>query len=274
MEFVKMHGAGNDFIFVEDLEGKLINDEIEIAKKVCHRHFGIGADGLILIRKSEVADVKMVIINSDGSRANMCGNATRCFGRYVYDKKLVMKNIINVETGDGIKVVNLLFGLDESFKGARVYMGEASYKGEDYGLNNRAELINEDVSIGDKSYNLTTMLMGVPHTIVNNSKEEYDVIEGKNIEKYSLFNEGTNVNFVNVLNKNEIKVETWERGAGATLACGTGCCASAVYTKNMNLTDEKVKVYTKGGELLIEVLEDGVYMTGGAEYICKGEVFI
>lgn len=274
MDFVKMHGAGNDFIFILDLEGKLLESEVEIAKKVCHRHFGIGADGLILIRNSEIADVKMVIINSDGSRANMCGNATRCFARYVYEEGIVKNNPIRIETGDGIKIVTLLFNVENEFKGARVFMGDASFNGEDYGLNGKQELINEEVNIGEKSYNLTTMLMGVPHSIVNNSKEEYDIIEGKVIEKNSLFKEGTNVNFIKVFNESEIMVETWERGAGATLACGTGCCASAVYTKKFGLTNESVKVHTKGGELLIEVLDEGVYMTGGAEYICKGYVFI
>ncbi|MGL4772535.1 MAG: diaminopimelate epimerase, partial [Clostridium sp.] len=211
--------------------------------------------------------------NSDGSRANMCGNATRCFGRYVYDKGIVKSTTIKMETGDGVKVVNLVLENDE-FKGARVYMGSESYNGKDFGLVGRENLINESIKIGEKSYNLTTMLMGVPHTIVLNEKEEYDVIEGKNIEKYSLFSEGTNVNFVTVLNMQEIKVKTWERGAGATLACGTGCCASVIYTVKEKLTNNKVKVYAPGGVLEIEVLEDGVYMTGSADYICRGKAYL
>ncbi|MGL5149938.1 MAG: diaminopimelate epimerase [Clostridium sp.] len=273
MEFVKMHGAGNDFIIIEDLDGIFEKNEQEIAKKLCHRNFGIGADGLVIIRKSNISDIKMVIINSDGSRANMCGNATRCFGRYVYDKGLVQNSRVHIETGDGEKIVNLLLE-DDKFKSAKVFMGKPSFNGKDFGLLNKKNLINEVYEIGGKDYKLTTMLMGVPHTIVIRDKEEYDVTEGKNIEKYSLFSEGTNVNFVKIIDNNKISVETWERGAGATLACGTGCCASVAYTSKEGLTSNNVKVNAPGGILHIDITEDGVYMTGDAKYICKGTAYL
>lgn len=270
MKFTKMQGIGNDFIFIEDLDNKFLDNETEIAKKLCNRHFGIGADGLIIVRNSTIADMKMTIINSDGSRANMCGNAIRCFGRYIYDKGYVKDIKFTVETGDGIKGITLILEKDK-ITGAKVYMGIPSFSGKDIPLRNKKELINEVRNINNKDYKLTSVLVGVPHTIVIKEDKEYDVSEGKFIEKFECFNEGTNVNFVEVINRDHIKVETWERGAGATLACGTGTCASAVVAYKFNLINKKVLASLPGGELIIEVEEDGVYMTGNAEYICVGE---
>lgn len=270
MKFTKMQGIGNDFIFIEDLDNTLESSEIDIAKKLCDRHFGIGADGLIIIRNSKSSDMKMTIINSDGSRANMCGNAIRCFGRYIYDKGYVKNKCFTVETDDGEKEITLIFE-NEQFIGAKVYMGKPSFEGDKIPLENMKELIDETININNKDYNLTSVLVGVPHTIIIEDKDGYNVEEGKFIEKFHIFSEGTNVNFVKVINKDHIKVETWERGAGATLACGTGTCASAVVAHKFGLINKKVLATLKGGELIIEVEDDGVYMTGNAEYICTGE---
>lgn len=270
MKFTKMQGIGNDFIFIEDLDNKLLEKEVSIAKKLCDRHFAIGADGLVVVRKLNNLNMKMTIINSDGSRANMCGNAIRCFGRYIYDKGYVKDKKFIVETDDGKKEIELI-SEDNIIIGARVYMGKPSFKGELIPLNNKKELIKEEVNINNKIYELTTLLMGVPHTIVIDKNNNYNVLEGKYIEKFSYFKEGTNVNFVKVIDSDTIKVDTWERGAGRTLACGTGTCASAVVTNKFGLTNNKVLAKLPGGELIIEVLDNGVYMTGNAEYICKGE---
>ncbi|WP_066893084.1 diaminopimelate epimerase [Clostridium nigeriense] len=271
MNFVKMEGLGNDFILIEDCEEKLIENEIELAKKVCHRKFGVGADGLVILRKSEVAHGKMIIINSDGSRANMCGNAIRCFSKYLYETKLIKEDKILIETGDGVKEVELIIK-NEKVKLVKVNMGKASFKGEDLSLNSRKILIDEEILINNKMYKLTSLLMGVPHTILINNNDEYSIEDGKIIEKYDEFNEGTNVNIVNILNRSNIEVKTWERGAGATLACGTGCCASVVALNKLGLSSNLVKVKTLGGTLEVNILDGEVYMIGEANFICKGQL--
>lgn len=271
MKFTKMQGIGNDFIFIEDFENNMLDNEIEIAKKVCDRHYGIGADGLIVIRRGNNSNMKMTIINSDGSRANMCGNAIRCFGRYVYDKGYVETKTFNVETDDGVKEITLIEE-NNKISGARVYMGKPSFEASDIPLVGIDKLINEEVKIGDKEYKLTTLLVGVPHTIIIKEERDFDVEEGALIEKFKYFKEGTNVNFAEVIDRKHINVKTWERGAGATLACGTGTCAT-VYALNMfDLVDDTVEATLPGGKLTIEIREEGIYMIGNAEYICKGEI--
>ena len=273
MKFYKMQGAGNDFIFVEDFNFE-IEDECNLAKKLCDRHFGIGADGLVIVRKSDVSEAKMVIINSDGSRANMCGNAIRCFGKYVYEKGIVDKTKFFVETGDGIKEIEIILE-DNKVKYVRVYMGKGSYSGRNIPLNNLDDLINKEVEIENKIYKLTTVLVGVPHTIIIEENEEYDVKkDGSKIEKHELFKDGTNVNFVKIIDDTHIRVNTWERGAGATLACGTGCSASVLVSKDLGLVDKNKEIFVKapGGELIIEVLEEGIFMKGPAEFVFSGEI--
>ena len=273
MEFVKMHGTGNDFIFILDLESKLKGQESKIAKNLCHRRFGIGAYGLVLVRNSNCADMKMDIINSDGSSANMCGNAIRCFGKYVYENSLVLKDEIKVETGDGIKVLNLNIDEYNIVQDVRVYMGEISFDGSRIPLKDKKELINEKITVNGKEYNATSILVGVPHTVILVDDDDYNVEEGKYIEKYELFLEGTNVNFVKVIDDENIRVETWERGAGATYSCGTGCSASAVVCNKLRNTRGKVNVFVPGGKLVIEIVNNSIFMIGGAEIICRGIVY-
>lgn len=273
MNFYKMQGAGNDFVFVEDFNNE-IKDECLLAKKLCDRHFGIGADGLVIVRKSKLANAKMVIINADGSRANMCGNAIRCFGKYVYEHKIASGIKFSVETGDGIKEIEIILE-DEKVKYVRVYMGKPSYDGCDIPLNNMENLIEREITVDNKTYNMTTILLGVPHTIIFENDKEYNVVqEGSKIEKLDLFKEGSNVNFVKVMDETHIRVNTWERGAGATLACGTGCSASVVVAKKLGLVDQDKEIYVKapGGELIIEVLGDDVYMKGPAEVSFEGKI--
>ncbi|MCE5221427.1 MAG: diaminopimelate epimerase [Clostridium sp.] len=273
MNFYKMQGAGNDFIFIEDFNYE-IKEECLLAKKLCDRHFGIGADGLVIVRKSEVANAKMVIINADGSRANMCGNAIRCFGKYVYEHQIANGNKFSVETGDGVKEIEIILENDK-VKYVRVYMGNPSYDGLDIPLNNIESLIEREITVDNKTYKMTTVLVGVPHTIIFEEDKEYNVVEeGSKIEKLDLFKEGSNINFVKIIDETHIRVNTWERGAGATLACGTGCCASVVVAKKLGLVDKEKEIFVKapGGELIIEVLEKNVYMKGPAEVSFEGKI--
>ncbi|BCZ47001.1 diaminopimelate epimerase [Clostridium gelidum] len=272
MDFYKMQGAGNDFVFIEDFNYN-IKDECELAKKLCDRHFGIGADGLVIVRKSEAANAKMVIINADGSRANMCGNAIRCFGKYVYEHKITSGNKFSVETGDGIKEIEIILESNK-VKYVRVYMGNPSYDGGDIPLNNIESLIQQEIKVNNNTYNITTVLMGVPHTIIFEKDREYNVVEeGSKIEKLELFKEGSNVNFVKVIDETHIRVNTWERGAGFTLACGTGCSAAVVVAKKLGLVDKNKEIFVlaPGGELIIEVLGEDVYMKGPAEVSFEGK---
>jgi diaminopimelate epimerase len=268
-----MQGAGNDFVFIEDFNNEIM-EECLLAKKLCDRHFGIGADGLVIVRKSELANAKMVIINADGSRANMCGNAIRCFGKYVYEHEITDGVKFSVETGDGIKEIEIILENDK-VKYVRVYMGKPSYSGYDIPLVNMESLIEQDISVDNKTYNMTTLLMGVPHTVIFEKNEEYNVVaDGSKIEKLDLFKEGSNVNFVKIIDDTHIRVNTWERGAGATLACGTGCSAAVVVAKKLGLVDKNKEIFVKapGGELVIEVLGDDVYMKGPAEVSFEGEI--
>ena len=276
MKFVKMHGIGNDFIFVEDLENKLVEKESEIAIKVCDRHFGIGADGLVLIRSSEDCDIQMTIINSDGSKPNMCGNAIRCFSRYVYDKGFVKGKEFSVETGDGRKDIKLNLK-DEEVTGVRVFMGKESYKASDIPLKEGLkEIINFKVDVCGNEVLLNTALVGGPHTVILDNEDKFKTNFGKNIEKLEIFKEGSNINFIKIIDKDHIIVRTWERGAGETLACGTGACASVVACVLNGLTEDEVKVNLIGGELFIKYDReaDTVYLKGPATTVYTGEVDI
>jgi len=273
MEFTKMHGLGNDFIFFDSLNPDLYNLQT-LAINLCDRHTGIGADGIVLVLPSEKADIRMRIINADGSEPNMCGNAIRCFAKYVYEKQIVSKTNFEIETYAGIIRPDLLIENNRVAK-VRVDMGNPILdRAKIPMLGKKGSVVNEELSLERKSYHITSMLMNVPHTMVYvDAIEEVDVEnEGRSIEKAPVFPEGTNVNFVEVLNENEIKVRTWERGAGATLACGTGCCASVVSSVLNEKTKSKVVVHLYIGTLEIEWNGREVFMTGPAKTVFKGEI--
>jgi len=275
MKFQKMHGLGNDFVLINDID-PLKYDLKALAIKLCDRHQGIGADGIILILPSEIADVKMRIINSDGSEADMCGNGIRCFAKYVYDNQIKTSKSFTIETGAGVMIPELIIE-DGKVLFVKVNMGAPHLERSAIPMiGDAGNVINETINIADKDYNITSMLMGVPHTIVFvNQFDESEIIKiGKLIEKHPSFTEGTNVNFVEVLNDHEINVRTWERGAGRTLACGTGSCASAVATSLNGLTGKVVTVHLALGDLLIEWIDGIVYMTGSANHVFEGEISI
>lgn len=268
-----MHGTGNDFIVIEDFNGDLKEKEKVIAETLCTRRFGIGADGILFIRASNIADVAMIIINADGSHAAMCGNGIRCFAKYLFDKKIVQNNIIKIETGDGIKKAELYIHKGE-VEGITINMGRYSFNPKDIPAISEENIINKSILINNKMYRITSLLMGVPHTVIMCNIEEINVEEGRDLEKYRIFPKGTNVNFCQVIDKKTIKVKTWERGAGPTLACGTGSCAVAVVSNLLGYTDKDVKVNVPGGELKVKISEDTVFMSGPAVIVFEGEIML
>ncbi|MBN2039870.1 MAG: diaminopimelate epimerase [Spirochaetes bacterium] len=276
MSFEKMHGLGNDFIVFHEVQPENY-DLNALAVKLCDRHFGIGADGIILVLPSQKADICMRIINSDGSEPDMCGNGIRCFAKYAYENKLISKEKFSVETGAGIITPELIIK-DGSVFSVKVNMGMPGLNRSDIPMRgNNGPVINEPLEIDDEIYMITSMLMSIPHTMVfTDNSEDIDIIStGRKIEKNVLFPQGTNVNFVQVLNPGEIKVRTWERGAGATLACGTGSCASVIASHLNNKTGKNVIVHLLYGDLNIEWKEDNsVLMTGPAESVFKGKIVI
>ena len=271
MKFQKMHGLGNDFILFDDLD-PLKYDLPALAVKLCNRHQGIGADGIILILPSEIAEVRMRIINSDGSEANMCGNGIRCFAKYVYDSQINKTQSFTIETGAGIMIPELIVE-NGNVLFVRVNMGTPVLERAAIPMTGASgQVIDEVFHIAGKSYRITSLLMGVPHTMVFvDDLSQTDIVTiGREIEKHPFFPEGTNVNFVQVINDHEIKVRTWERGAGSTLACGTGSCAAAVAAFLNGKTGREVTVHLTLGDLLIEWTDGTVYMTGTAEHVFEG----
>lgn len=270
MKFTKMNGNGNDFIVIDDRKSQFLGREGEIAKILCDRNYAIGGDGILIVRDSNIAQTQMIIMNADGSYASMCGNGIRCFAKYVWDENIVKGDSIKIETGDGIKEAFLNIE-DNEVKEVTINMGTPSFKLEDIPAKFNEEIIDKQIKINDKEYNITSMLMGVPHTIIFGNLDQYNVEEGRNIEKHEIFPIGTNVNFCEVVSKDKVKVKTWERGAGPTLACGTGSCACVIASNKLGFTDDKVEVKVPGGKLLIEIRKDGVFMTGPAVVSFKGE---
>jgi diaminopimelate epimerase len=268
-----MQGSGNDFVVIDDRKNEFLGRENELGVKLCNRHFGIGGDGILIIRESKIAQIKMVIINSDGSYASMCGNGIRCFAKYVRENGLAEGSRIKIETGDGIKEAFLNIAEGEVTE-VTVDMGTPFFKPQEIPADFKDEIVNEKIEVNGKIYEITSLLMGVPHTVIFGDLEKYQVKEGKSIEKYAAFPQGTNVNFCEVVDKNSVKVKTWERGAGPTLACGTGSCACVVAANKLHLTDKKVRVTVPGGNIFVEIKGNNVFMTGPAAVSFKGEYSI
>ncbi|MBO8136568.1 MAG: diaminopimelate epimerase [Desulfotomaculum sp.] len=278
MYFTKVHGLGNDFIIVNCLKGEEITSDLkQLAINACHRKFGIGADGLVLLRPSEAADLRMQILNSDGSEAEMCGNAIRCVAKYVYDHGIVNKEKITVETLAGIIIPEVIVE-DGAVSMVRVDMGEPKLeRGEIPMKGPEGKVINEQLKVSGELYNITAVSMGNPHCIIFIPKVEEIVLEdiGPKIEKHPVFPQKTNVEFVQVLNRQEVRMRVWERGAGITMACGTGACATAVAGVLNGYTDRKVTVHLDGGPLIIEWDKDNrIYMTGPAAEVFSGEYIV
>lgn len=276
IKFTKMHGLGNDYVYIDAINQKIEN-ESSLAKFVSNRHFGIGSDGLILICKSEVADFKMRMFNSDGSEAEMCGNGIRCVGKFVYDKGLTNKTTVKIETLAGIKTL-ILNTKDGKVETARVDMGEPILEAEKIPvISTEKPVKNLELEAENKKFKFTCVSMGNPHaiTIVENTKE-FDVEKyGKVLEVDKAFPKKANIEFAQIVDRQNINMRVWERGAGETLACGTGACATAVACNLNGLTDRKVNIELLGGTLNIEWNEtdNHVYMTGPAVTVFDGELY-
>lgn len=263
MKFTKMQGLGNDYLYVF---GKVPENIEEISKKLSDRHFGAGSDGMIYIDKSDIADFKMRIFNADGSEAKMCGNGIRCVGKYVYDKGYTDKTKLKIETMSGIKYLDL-FVSGGKVKSVSVNMGTAAVF-EDTVLN-----------IDGENVTLTPVSVGNPHAVifVKDINKAPLLTLGKKIEHHKSFPDGVNVEFVEVIDKNKLRMRVWERGSGVTMACGTGACASAAaaVSKKYFDTDDFVSVHLDGGILKIKIAEDNtVTMIGPCETVYEGETEI
>ena len=273
IKFTKMHGLGNDYI---DAINQNIENESEMAKFVSDRHFGIGSDGLILICKSDIADFKMRMFNSNGSEAEMCGNGIRCVGKFVYDKGFTNKTEVRIETLAGIKTL-ILNIKDGKVDTVRVDMGEPILNPEEIPVISKENPVKNLVLEADeKKFKFTCVSMGNPHaiTIVNNI-EKFEVDKyGKILEINKVFPKKSNIEFIEIIDRKNIKMRVWERGTGETLACGTGACATAVACIMNELTERKVKIELLGGNLEIEWnnKDNHVYMTGPATTVFEGEI--
>ena len=276
IKFTKMHGLGNDYVYIDTINQKIEKEE-KLAKFVSNRNFGIGSDGLILICKSNIADFKMKMFNSDGSEAEMCGNGIRCVGKFVYDKGLTNKTTIKIETLAGIKTL-ILNTKEGKVETVRVDMGEPILEAEKIPvISTENPVKNLELEAENKKFKFTCVSMGNPHaiTIVENTKE-FDVEKyGKILEIDKAFPKKANIEFAQIIDKNNIKMRVWERGAGETLACGTGACATAVACNLNDLTDRNVNIELLGGTLNIEWNEkdNHIYMTGPAVTVFDGELY-
>ncbi len=277
MKFTKMHGLGNDYIFTYKMQEELQNPAI-LAQKISDRHFGIGGDGLVLILPSDKADIRMRIFNADGSEAEMCGNASRCVGKFVYDNGIIKKERITMETLAGIKTLELRIA-DGKVDAVRVDMGSPALEPAQIPVvSTKERFIAEPVESDGRVFNVTCVSMGNPHAVIfTNDVDTLPLHDyGPKLENHSLFPKRTNVEFIQVISRDRIKMRVWERGSGETMACGTGACASVVAAVLNDLCDRKVTVMLPGGELFIEWDEESghVYKTGPATKVFDGEIDI
>lgn len=274
MRFTKMHGAGNDYVYVDCFNQPAPADPPALAQRIADRHFGVGGDGLILIRPSEVADARMQMFNADGSEAEMCGNGVRCVAKYVYDHKLSDKQSLKIETGRGVLALDL--EVSQGLVGrVRVNMGKpilqpqripTTYPGD--------QVVNVPLTIGDRELSVTCVSMGNPHciTYVDEPTDDWVLGIGPQVEKDKHFPKRVNAEFVQVISPHEVRMRVWERGSGETLACGTGASAVCVAGVLTGRTERKILAHLPGGDLELEWASDGcVYMTGPAAEVFSGE---
>ncbi len=275
IKFTKMHGIGNDYIYINCFEQKVENPN-ELAIKMSPRRFSVGADGVILICPSDVADAKMRMFNLDGSEGKMCGNGIRCVGKYIYDNNIAHQSVVTVETLSGIKTLEIA---DKCGKAETITVDMGTPELTPSKIPAVAEgnaIINQPITVAGRQYRITAVSMGNPHAVV--FCDEIDSLNlekiGPDFEHHAMFPEQVNTEFIRVINKNTLQMRVWERGSGETLACGTGACASVVaavkngYCKQ----NEEITVHLAGGDLFITYAADGrVFMRGGAEKVFDGE---
>ena len=275
MKFTKMHGIGNDYVYVDCFE-ETVENPSEVAVKISDRHFGVGSDGLILIKPSKVADFEMAMYNADGSRGEMCGNGIRCVAKYVYDRGLTDKTSLSIETLAGIKYIDLTVE-NGKVSLVRVNMGAPELLADKIPvISDTKEVIAQPLLVNGKTYDVTCVSMGNPHciTFMKEDVRKLDLTTvGPAFENHEKFPNRINTEFVNVLDKKTLRMRVWERGSGETLACGTGACATAVAAIVNGLTEEEVTVELLGGNLQIrwDREQNLVFMTGPATIVFDGE---
>lgn len=279
LSFVKMEGCGNDYVYVNGFTQKVAKeDKPALVRKLSDRHFGIGGDGVIFINPSDIAEFEMEMYNADGSRGEMCGNGIRCVAKFVYDEGLTDKKEITVESFGKIKYLTL-FEENGEIRSVRVNMGEPILEAKEIPVVcDYSPVVDEPIEVCGKEYRMTCVSMGNPHAVVFVDDTDNFPLEqiGPYFENHVRFPRRTNTEFVQVINRNYVKMRVWERGSGETLACGTGCCATAVACVLNGLTDEKITVEVLGGRLEIEWDREKnlVWMTGPAARVFRGTVEI
>lgn len=279
LEFTKMQGCGNDYVYVNGFTQKIEQDKKpDVVRRLSDRHFGIGGDGVIFINPSEIADFEMEMWNADGTRSQMCGNGIRCVAKYVFDYGLTDKTSLTIESFGSIKYIDLTVE-DDKVSLVRVNMGAPILEAKLVPVvSEHEQVLDEEIEVEGKTYKMTCVSMGNPHAIVFMDDVANLEIEkvGPYFENHKRFPERTNTEFVRVIDKNTVEMRVWERGTGETLACGTGCCATTVSCILNGFTDNKVTVKVLGGEILCEWDREAnlVYMTGPAVTVFDGTVEI
>lgn len=274
-KFAKMHGLGNDMVVIDDREER-ISDINDFAMKILHRNIGVGADSLLVIRNSKIADIKMLILNIDGSEAEMCGNGIRCFVKYCIEKGIMDKPDFTVETLSGIKRPHAVIE-NGVVTGIGVDMGEPKLACEEIPVSAEGEFQQKHLYSHGRRFTVTSVNTGVPHTVAFVDDADLTDVEyyGKDIEHSPIFPRRTNVDFVQVVDTENIIMRAWERGCGCTLCCGTGACASVVACILAGHTGRKVNVHMELGTLVIEWLPDNsLYMFGPAKTVCEGVFYL
>ena len=274
MKFTKMHGAGNDYVYVNCFEPVELGDVAELARAMSDRHFGIGGDGIVLICPSERGDARMRMYNADGSEAEMCGNAVRCVAKFVYDHGIATKDELAIETGRGVLSLQCE-AVNGRVERVRVNMAEPILISSEIPTTLPGDPpIKSPIEVGGRQLEVTCVSMGNPHavTFVDEVNDDWVLNIGPQLEMHAAFPRKINAEFIQVVSRNELIMRVWERGSGETLACGTGACASVVAGVLAGVNDRRVTVHLRGGDLEIEWAESGeVYMTGPATEVFSGE---
>lgn len=281
VDFVKMHGAGNDYVYI-DATRDFPSNPSDLAVRISDRHFGVGGDGLVFILPSDVADFRMRMFNADGSEAQMCGNASRCIGKFLYDRGMTSKTVVSLETLAGIKILHLHVGEDNLVESVTVDMGAPEVRADKIPCipsATRPEGYSTiEMNFEDECFEAVAVSMGNPHAVIfidNPISDRHILHVGRSFENHPAWPEKTNVEFIHVINRSEIEMRVWERGSGETLACGTGACASVAAGIMTGLLDDEVTVNLLGGRLriLFDRATGHIFMTGPAATVAEGKFF-
>ncbi len=275
LKFTKMHGCGNDYVYVNGFQQE-IDNPARVSEFISDRHMGIGSDGLIIIKPSKVADFAMAMYNADGSEGAMCGNGVRCIAKYVYEYGLTDKTEISLETKAGIKHLSLTVS-DGKVSMVKVNMGSPILSPKEIPIEyDKERVVNEPIEVDGREYRITAVSMGNPHAVVFvEDTEKLNLMElGPGFEQHEIFPDRVNTEFVQIIDRENVNMRVWERGSGETLACGTGTCATVVACVLNGLTDNEVTVHLRGGDIMVKYDEEDniVWMTGPATVVFDGEI--